>query len=45
VQEAAEIIRHDFAGSESFGVLRLRDLYKGTMDLKTFLDVLQEIFA
>lgn len=47
VREAAEILRHDFAGSESIGVLRLKEhaLYDPAMDLKTFLEVLQEIFA
>jgi hypothetical protein len=45
VREAADIIRQHFAGPESLGVLRLRDLYKGPLDLKTFLDVLQEIFV
>jgi hypothetical protein len=46
VREAAEIIRQNFTEPESIGVLRLRehDLYNAVMDLKTFLDVLQEIF-
>jgi hypothetical protein len=47
VCEATEIIRQDFAGPESIGVLRLREhaLYDSAMDLKIFLDVLHEIFA
>jgi hypothetical protein len=45
VREAAEIIQQHFAGPESLGVLRLAGLYKGPMDLKTFLDVLHEIFS
>ena len=47
VRAAAEIIREEFAGPESLGVLRLREhnLYDPAMDLKTFLDVLHEIFA
>ena len=47
VREAGEIVRSDFAGPESIGVLRLREhvLYDPAMDLKTFLDVLHEIFA
>ena len=47
VREAGAIVRGDFAGPESMGVLRLREhvLYRPTMDLKTFLDVLREIFA
>ncbi len=42
-----EIVRGDFAGPESIGVLRLREhvLYNSTMELTTFLDVLREIFA
>ncbi|HVS38880.1 MAG TPA: hypothetical protein VMS17_25205 [Gemmataceae bacterium] len=47
VREAGQIVRGDFAGPESIGVLRLREhvLYDPAMDLKTFLDVLHEIFA
>ena len=47
VREAGTIVRQDFAGPESIGVLRLREhhLYNAAMDLKTFLSVLQEIFA
>ncbi len=47
VREAGEIVRQDFAGPESIGVLRLREhaLFNAAMDLKTFLSVLQEIFA
>ena len=47
MREAAEIVRQDFAGPESIGVLRLREhpLYNAAMDLKTFLSVLHEIFA
>ena len=47
VHEAGEIIRGDFAEPESIGVLRLREhiLYNAAMDVKTFLDVLREIFA
>lgn len=47
VREAGEIVRQDFAGPESIGVLRLREhvLFNAAMDLKTFLGVLQEIFA
>jgi hypothetical protein len=47
VREAAEIIRQDFAGPESIGVLRMREhlLYNPAMDLAAFLSVLQEIFA
>ena len=46
-REAAEIVRSDFAGPESIGVLRLREdiLYNPAMDLDTFLGVLREIFA
>ena len=47
VREAGEIVRSDFANPESIGVLRLREhvLYDPAMDLRTFLDVLREIFA
>ena len=47
VREAGEIVRQDFADPESIGVLRFREhhLYNAAMDLKTFLDVLHEIFA
>lgn len=47
VREAGEIVRQDFAGPESIGVLRLREhhLYDPAMDLDTFLSVLREIFA
>jgi hypothetical protein len=47
VREAAEIIRLDFAGLESIGVLRMREhiLYNPAMDLDTFLSMLQEIFG
>jgi hypothetical protein len=47
VREAAEIIRQDFAGLESIGVLRMGEhtLYNPAMDLNTFLSVLQEIFG
>jgi hypothetical protein len=46
VREAGEIVRGDFAGPESIGVLRLREhiLYDAAMDLNTFLGVLREIF-
>ena len=47
VREAAEIIRQDFAGPESIGVLRLKEhhLYDAAMDLDTLLSVLREIFG
>lgn len=47
VREAAGIVRQNFAGPESMGVLRLREhaLFNAAMDLKTFLSVLQEIFT
>ena len=47
VREAGEIVRRDFAGPESIGVLRMREhiLYNAVMDVDTFLGVLREIFA
>ena len=47
MREAGEIVRRDFAGPESIGVLRLREhiLYNPAMDLDTLLSVLREIFA
>jgi hypothetical protein len=47
VREAGEIVRRDFAGEESIGVLRLKEhhLYNPAMDLKLFLDALHELIA
>ena len=47
VREAREIVRQDFAGPESIGVLRMREhhLYDAAMDVKTLLAVLHEIFG
>jgi hypothetical protein len=47
VREARAIVGRDFVGRESLGVLRLQEhkLFDPAMDLKTFLDVLHELFA
>jgi hypothetical protein len=47
VREAGEIVRDDFAGPESIGVLRMREhtLFRPAMDVRTFLAVLHELFT